>query len=178
MKHERKTSQKLQNENKQLQTIIQQQRAEMIELKKTSRQHQQPHQKQVVHSNQPMDQSQATDQSMTQAHKEVAALQCTLGQCYAAGTIVQDYTEALRLFRLSAAQKNAAAQYHLGLCYEKGQGVSQDHKEAVRLYRLAAAEENMPTTKMRTIFQISCRCRKRNELRLTLSEPSDDGFCM
>ena len=52
----------------------------------------------------------------------------------------KDYKEAVRLYRLSAEQGYAKAQFNLGLMYYKGQGVSQDYKEAVRLYRLSAAQ--------------------------------------
>ena len=54
----------------------------------------------------------------------------------------KDYKEAVRLYRLSAKQGNAEAQYSLGLMYDKGQGVPQDYKEAARLYRLSAKQGN------------------------------------
>ena len=60
---------------------------------------------------------------------------------YAEGQgVPQDYEEAVKWYRLAAAQGNVSAQYSLGLAYEKGQGVSQDYKEAVKWYRLAAAQ--------------------------------------
>ena len=52
----------------------------------------------------------------------------------------QDYKEAVRLYRLSAEQGFAGAQYNLGVMYGKGLGVPQDYKEAVRLYRLSAEQ--------------------------------------
>ena len=52
----------------------------------------------------------------------------------------QDYQEAVKWYRLAAAQGNVPAQYSLGLAYEKGQGVPQDYQEAVKWYRLAAAQ--------------------------------------
>ncbi len=62
---------------------------------------------------------------------------------YAEGKgVPRDYQEAVKWYRLAAAQKNAAAQYDLGMAYEKGQGVPQDYKEAVKWYRLAAAQGN------------------------------------
>jgi TPR repeat protein len=64
---------------------------------------------------------------------------CNLGTCYESGTGVdQDYTEAVRLYRLAADQGNAHAQCNLGACYKDGTGVDQDHAETIRLYRLAA----------------------------------------
>eukprot|EP00035_Acanthoeca_spectabilis_P013956 m.263708 g.263708 ORF g.263708 m.263708 type:complete len:99 (-) comp16012_c0_seq7:608-904(-) len=46
--------------------------------------------------------------------------------------------EAVRLFRLSVDQEHTEAQYHLGFCYESGEGVLEDKTEAARLYRLSA----------------------------------------
>ena len=54
--------------------------------------------------------------------------------------MAQDYNEALRLFRLAAAQGNAEGQYFLGEMYLIGVGVTKDHNEALRLFRLSAAQ--------------------------------------
>jgi len=56
--------------------------------------------------------------------------------------VPQDYQEAVKWYRLAAAQGNTPAQYSLGLAYERGQGVPQDYQEAVKWYRLAAAQGN------------------------------------
>jgi TPR repeat protein len=50
----------------------------------------------------------------------------------------QDYATAMRLFRPLADQGSAAAQYNLGIMYDRGQGVPQDYAEAVEWYRKAA----------------------------------------
>ena len=64
-----------------------------------------------------------------------------LGMMYAKGTgVPQDYTEAVRLIRLAAAQGYTGAQCNLGTMYQNGTGVPQDYTEAVRLYRLAASQ--------------------------------------
>ncbi len=42
----------------------------------------------------------------------------------------QDYAEALRWYRLKAAQGHAAAQYKLGDMFRNGEGVAQDKAEA------------------------------------------------
>jgi TPR repeat protein len=67
-----------------------------------------------------------------------------VGFCYYAGDggVVKDYAEAVRLYRLAAAQGHAYAQYHLGHMFEIGQGVAQDRAEAIRWFRLAAAQGN------------------------------------
>ena len=52
----------------------------------------------------------------------------------------KDYKEAVRLYRLSAEQGDAFAQYNLGVMYDNGQGVPQDYKEAVKWYRLSAEQ--------------------------------------
>ena len=54
----------------------------------------------------------------------------------------QDYAEAARLYRLSAAQGNVNAQTTLGYMFQHGQGVAQDYAEAVRLYYLAVEQKN------------------------------------
>jgi TPR repeat protein len=41
---------------------------------------------------------------------------------------------------LSAAQGNAIAQFHLGLCYFEGEGVEKDNEEAYVWLALAAAQ--------------------------------------
>ena len=51
-----------------------------------------------------------------------------------------DYAAALREWTPLAEQGIAAAQYNLGLMYEKGQGVNQDDKTAVKWYALAAEQ--------------------------------------
>jgi TPR repeat protein len=49
----------------------------------------------------------------------------------------QDYAEAVRLYRLAAAQEDAFAQYSLGLMFEKGEGDGQDTEEALRWFLAA-----------------------------------------
>ena len=50
-----------------------------------------------------------------------------------------DYATALREFLPLAEEGDTDAQYHLGLMYADGHGVSQDHAEAVKWYRMAAS---------------------------------------
>jgi TPR repeat protein len=54
--------------------------------------------------------------------------------------VAQDYTEAVRLYRLAAAQGHAGGQLGLAYLYEFGLGVAADTTEAIRLYHLAAAQ--------------------------------------
>ena len=54
--------------------------------------------------------------------------------------VPQDGAEAIRWYRLAAAQGFAEAQFNLGLMYATGEGVPQDDAEAMRWYRLVAAE--------------------------------------
>ena len=56
--------------------------------------------------------------------------------------VTQDYQEALKWYRLAAAQGDASAQNNIGWMYLKGYGVTQDHQEALKLFRLAAAQGN------------------------------------
>ena len=54
--------------------------------------------------------------------------------------VAQDYAEAVRLYRLAAAQGHSDAQVGLGVRLHNGQGVAKDRAEAIRWYRLAAAQ--------------------------------------
>jgi TPR repeat protein len=54
--------------------------------------------------------------------------------------VAQDHAEAVRLYRLAAAQGHAIAQFNLGYMFENGRGVAQDRAKAIRWYRLAAAQ--------------------------------------
>ncbi|NOZ33156.1 MAG: sel1 repeat family protein [Alphaproteobacteria bacterium] len=51
-----------------------------------------------------------------------------------------DLATAFRLYSRAAASGNAMAQYHLGLMYEKGEGVPRDYQTAIRWLRLAAGQ--------------------------------------
>ncbi|SFV68144.1 hypothetical protein MNB_SM-4-1351 [hydrothermal vent metagenome] len=42
------------------------------------------------------------------------------------------------LYQKAANQRNAAAQYNLGIMYEKGQGVTQSYVKAAKFYQKAA----------------------------------------
>ena len=50
--------------------------------------------------------------------------------------------ETAETFLKAAKRGDAVAQYKLGICYEKGYGVSKDNKEAVKWYRKAAKRDN------------------------------------
>ena len=59
------------------------------------------------------------------------------------GGLPKDDREAVRLYKLAAAQGNAAAQINLGGFYERGLGgLAKDDQEAARLYKLAADRGN------------------------------------
>jgi uncharacterized protein len=68
--------------------------------------------------------------------------QYLVGACYRWGCcgVAKHHAEAVRLYRLAAAQGHADAQYSLGYKFENGKGVARDRAEAIRLYRLAAAQ--------------------------------------
>jgi TPR repeat protein len=51
-----------------------------------------------------------------------------------------DFATALREWTPLAKQRNAFAQYNLGVMYDKGLGVPQDYKTAVKWYSLAAEQ--------------------------------------
>ena len=53
-----------------------------------------------------------------------------------------DYATALRVWRKSAEQGSAPAEFGLGLIYSRGEGVPQDNAEAVKWYLEAANQGN------------------------------------
>jgi TPR repeat protein len=67
----------------------------------------------------------------------------------------QNYAEAMRWYRLAAAQGNALAQVEIGNLYGMGQGVPQDYSEALRWYRLAAAQGNSEAQNNVGFFYVS-----------------------
>ena len=70
---------------------------------------------------------------MTQPHNLVSLIGLA---AYKSG----DYATALREFRPLANQRNAGAQFSLGLMYSKGLGVPQDYAEALKWYRKEAEQ--------------------------------------
>jgi TPR repeat protein len=80
------------------------------------------------------------------ARESAAAGSCfgqfVVGLVYDEGMVVaaHDYAEAVRQYRLAAAQGHADSQNNLGLMFFYGNGVAEDYAEAARLYRLAAEQ--------------------------------------
>ncbi len=67
---------------------------------------------------------------------------------YAKGQgVPQDYTEAVKWYRLAVEQGDAVAQANLGLMYAKGQGVAQNDIQAYMWETLAAAQGNENASK-------------------------------
>jgi TPR repeat protein len=52
--------------------------------------------------------------------------------------VPQDFQEAVKWYRLAAAQGNEFAQFNLGVMYTKGRGVRQDFVRAYMWFNLAA----------------------------------------
>jgi TPR repeat protein len=72
-----------------------------------------------------------------------AAAQYNLGNKYNKGQgVPQDYTEAVKWYRMAAEQGNAAAQSNLGIMYDAGKGVPQDYTAAYMWLNLGAAQGN------------------------------------
>ncbi len=54
--------------------------------------------------------------------------------------VEQSYEEAVKLYRLSADQGNAYAQYNLGRMYMCGKGVGRSLEKAVKWFRSSAEQ--------------------------------------
>ena len=48
--------------------------------------------------------------------------------------VIQDFEEAVRMYRMAAEQGDADAQNNLGACYQEGVGVEQNFVEAVKCF--------------------------------------------
>ena len=64
---------------------------------------------------------------------------------------MRDYAEAVKWYKLAAAQGLAHAQHNLGFMYGNGQGVVQDYVRAHMWWNLAAAQGNANAVKNRDI---------------------------
>ena len=70
-----------------------------------------------------------------------ATAQYNLGLMYHKGHgVPKDYDQALKWYRLAAAQNHAIAQNNLGIMCEYGEGVPQNYDAALKWFRLAAAQ--------------------------------------
>ena len=66
--------------------------------------------------------------------------QCSVDCIYEQGHgVARDYAEALRWYKLAAAQGLSEALFNVGWYYEQGHGVAADKAEAIRWYKRAAA---------------------------------------
>jgi len=57
-------------------------------------------------------------------------------------SVVQNYQEAVKYYRLAATQRHANAQTSLGMMYGQGQGISKDNVRAHMWSDLAASRGN------------------------------------
>ena len=81
--------------------------------------------------------------ALTMAHSEDAETIFKCGMNYYRGHgVPQDYTEAVKWFRIAAEQGYALAQYFLGICYSDGKGVPEDDVEAAKWCHQAAQNGN------------------------------------
>lgn len=73
------------------------------------------------------------------ANQGVGAAQTNVGMLFELGRgVPQNYTEAIRWYRLAAEQGYASAQTNLGSMYHLGKGVLRNDIEAVKWFQLAA----------------------------------------
>jgi len=79
------------------------------------------------------------DQLLKRAQQGDAPSQVELGDCYLDGKDVPtNIVEAVKWYRLAAAQENVLAQRHLGYCYREGSGVELNLETSAGWYRRAA----------------------------------------
>ena len=80
------------------------------------------------------------------AEKDYPPAQNELGSLYYSGKndIVRNPEKAMEFFRKAANKGNAKAQFHLGVCSERGMGVKQNDKEALKWYAESAKQGYEP----------------------------------
>ena len=78
------------------------------------------------------------NQILAQAKAGDKQAQYNMGVYYT--QVETDYKQAVKWYKKSAKQGYMYAQFNLGHCYEKGQGVSVNYKEAAEWYEKAAAQ--------------------------------------
>jgi uncharacterized protein len=76
--------------------------------------------------------------------------------------VAQNAAEAVRLYRLAAAQGLAAAQYNVGRGYATGLGVRKNQPEAARWYRMAADQGDPAAQNALAILQAAGPARLRD----------------
>jgi len=83
--------------------------------------------------------------------------------------VPQDYKEAVRLYRLSAEQGDAFAQYNLGVMYAKGRGFPQDYILAHMWLNLSGANGYKRGIKLRNLAE-----KKMTASQIEKAEPWAD----
>ena len=82
-----------------------------------------------------------TDDTRTLAEAGDPAAQYELGVMYKNGEgVPQNYSKAVKWFRMAAEQGDSNAQYSLGLKYSVGHGVPQNYPEAAKWHRKSAEQ--------------------------------------
>ncbi len=91
--------------------------------------------------------------------------QNSLGQLYASNKIEVEgnLEKAFELFRSAARQGDAVAQYNLGVCYTKGQGVAQDFERARLIFSNIVENEDLRSA---GLFYLKEQVLEEIELRL------------
>ena len=91
---------------------------------------------------------------------------------------INDYDFAVRHFALAAEQGNAEAQFYLGTCYYKGEGVEQNYSEAVKWFR-KAADQGVASAQYLLGFYYECGKGVEQDLKEAKNwyrKAADQGF--
>ena len=93
----------------------------------------------------------------------------TLVSCTSEGEgVPQDYVQALKWYRLAAAQGDALAQYNLGVMYAKGQGVPQDYAEGLEVVSPRRCSRGCPAQ-----YNLGVMYIRETASRRTMSKPTN-----
>ena len=75
--------------------------------------------------------------------------------------MAKDQVEAVKWYRKAAEHNDAEAQYNLGICYERGEGVAEDWVEVYKWLLLAARQGVEAPKEHMTLLENSCSVRSR-----------------
>ena len=78
------------------------------------------------------------------ALKNIDLAEKNLGDSYYLGRngIIQNLSEAIKIYTIQASEGNHYAQFRLGYCYNHGEGVAKNILHCIRLYLMAAENDN------------------------------------
>ena len=113
----------------------------------------------------------AFDAAKKGAERGQPLAQFNLGLMYYKGRVAaQDYTEAVKWWRLAAGQGFAEALNNLGMMYGNGDGVAEDYVEAHKWFDLAASRHPRGQKRRKSVRDRDFLARKMTSAQIAEAE--------